>query len=184
MSASKPWERVAWETGAAWDRFLTYLHQPPPRSLIAVAEAHDAKVSAIRRMAQKNEWAARGRAYDEEQQRQAAAALTKEPDRWDRWTRMLDGAIAVALTAAVKGQAPKTAAEGSRMAIELLRFRRLLEGQAEVRTETIISEISRADPQRLTEGEREELRALYDDPRVARAFELDDKMRGIIGGEA
>ncbi len=161
--APEPWERQPGDTDTAWDRFVAYREQTLPRGRVDVAAKMGITPKALDQFAHKYDYVARARAWDAEQQRVQDAA-TLEGAVKVRKTQ-LDGIDAMMERGMeLVRHGPGDAGHGARMVSEGIKLRRLVDGAATARTETVALSEAALDGglnlDALTDEERVEWRRL------------------------
>jgi len=163
--APDEWNRQPGDTDVSWTRFVAFRGMPAPRDRIALAAAFGIKPNALDTMAKKHHFVARARAWDAEQQRrqdEASLDMAAEIKR-----KQLDGLDTIASRAIeLVEEGDGSAADGARMFDIVIKNRRLIQGAATARTETVALSEAALDGglnlDALTDEERVEWRRLVD----------------------
>jgi len=163
--APEPWERQPKDTATSWARFVAFRGMPAPRDRISLARAFDVTPNALNTMATKHDFVARARAWDAEQQRRQDEASLEMAAEIKR--KQLDGLDTIASRAIeLVEEGDGSAADGARMFDIVIKNRRLIQGAATARTETVALSEAALDGglnlDALTDGERVEWRRLVD----------------------
>lgn len=131
----KPWKRQKGESDKAYEAFVTYRDMGTDRSIRAVAQKLAKSRTQIGKWSSGWEWTERVRAYDNELEKEARAkAIKGRKDMTDRHIKIamqLQKKALEALTSLeAKAMAPKDIKEFIKMATDLERLNRTIEGDS------------------------------------------------------